>query len=89
MTCTVDRRDQLQEARRDLLTFSNVYGASLLAPARGEHDRWTLDVALGSEADGLAPRMALVQHQHELVAIDVCRRCRGETRVVLALESPL
>jgi|APHM01.1.fsa_nt_gi hypothetical protein len=89
MTCTADRRDQLQAARRDLLTFSTVFGAALLAPVRGEHDRWTLDVALGPDADGLGPELALVQHEHDLAALDVCPRCPGETRVVLALESPL
>jgi hypothetical protein len=87
MTCTVDRRDQLQAARRDLLPFPDVYGVSLLAPARGEHDRWTADVALGPDADGLGPELALVQHRHDLTVLSVCRRCPGETRVVFGLES--
>jgi hypothetical protein len=60
MTCAVEQRDELREARRALVAFEAVAGADVLAPTQGELDRWTLELAIRttpkSPADRLEPR---------------------------------
>jgi len=85
--CTVAKRERLKEARRKLLAFPSVYGASLLSPAEGPQDRWTLELALGPEGDGVGSELALVQHRYRLVNLDTSRRSPDETRVVFALDA--
>jgi hypothetical protein len=87
MTCTVECREQLHEARRALVAFRECYGAALHAPAKGTYDRWTIEAALGPEVDGMGPELALVAFEHDLVTLEVCSRSPDETRVLLGRSS--
>jgi len=87
MTCTTTHRERLREARRALLSYPHVFGAALLAPAEGPRDRWTVELALGPDADGFDSELQLVAHQHDLTLLAVESRSPSETRVVVGLEA--
>jgi len=88
MTCIVDERDDAAAARRALLEYPAIWGASLLSPREGPHTAWTVECALvteGTDADGWEPRHQRTAAEHGLTVREVRSRSPTETRVVLTL----
>lgn len=88
MSCIADERDDAAAARRALLDYPAIWGASLLSPREGPHDTWTVECALvteGQPADGFEPRHQRTAAEHGLTVREVRSRSLTETRVVLTL----
>jgi len=88
MTCVVEQRRAVEAARRELLAYAAVWGASLLSPREDPYNDWTLELAVvtdGTEADGWEPAHQRTAARHGLTVREVRSRAPGETRVVATL----
>jgi len=82
MTCLVETREQLRNARRALLAHPEIAGASLSSPREGTREEWTIEAAL--LADGLGPEQLTTAARHQLTVRRVEQRSPDETRVLFA-----
>jgi len=88
MTCIVDERTDAEAARRALLAYPAVWGASLLSPREDPHNDWTIELAVvtdTTDADGWVPAHQRTAARHGLTVREVRSRAPGETRVVATL----